>query len=160
MTSPWSSLLLQLPLHQIGPSNIIIIVTDALAPNWHQQQPCQIDNTDILFRYCWILPMRIIHYMDHFLFIFSIYMRTASERWENVIYVHVTHDDVIKWKHFPRYWPFVRGIHRSPLDVPHKGQWRGALMFSFICAWTKGWVNNRAAGDLRHHRTHYVTVMV
>ena len=21
------------------------------------------------------------------------------------------HDDVIKWKHFPRYWPFVRGIH-------------------------------------------------
>ena len=22
------------------------------------------------------------------------------------------HDDVIKWKHFPRYWPFVRGIHR------------------------------------------------
>ena len=21
--------------------------------------------------------------------------------------------DVIKWKHFPRYWPFVRGIHRS-----------------------------------------------
>ena len=24
-----------------------------------------------------------------------------------------THDDVIKWKHFPRYWPFVRGIHRS-----------------------------------------------
>ena len=23
------------------------------------------------------------------------------------------HEDVIKWKHFPRYWPFVRGIHRS-----------------------------------------------
>ena len=23
------------------------------------------------------------------------------------------HDDVIKWKHFPRYWPFARGIHRS-----------------------------------------------
>ena len=39
------------------------------------------------------------------------------------------HDDVIKWKHFPHYWPFVRGIHRSPVN-PHKGQWRGALMFS------------------------------
>ena len=38
-------------------------------------------------------------------------------------------DDVIKWKHFPRYWPFVSGIHRSPVDSPHKGQWRGALMF-------------------------------
>ena len=27
------------------------------------------------------------------------------------------------------YWPFVRGIHSSPLDSPHKGQWCGALMF-------------------------------
>ena len=44
------------------------------------------------------------------------------------------HDDVIKWKHFPRYWPFVQGIHRSPVDYPHKGQCRGALMFSLICA--------------------------
>ena len=42
------------------------------------------------------------------------------------------HDDVIKWKHFPRYWPFVRGIHWSPVNSPHKGQWRGALMFSFL----------------------------
>ena len=31
------------------------------------------------------------------------------------------HDDVIKWKHFPRYWPFVRGIHRTPVNSPHKG---------------------------------------
>ena len=59
------------------------------------------------------------------------------------------HDDVIKWKHFPRYWPFVRGIHRSPVNSPHKGQWRGALMFSLICLWINGWVNNREAGDLR-----------
>ena len=44
------------------------------------------------------------------------------------------HDDVIKWKHFPRYWPFVRGIHRSPVNSPHKAQWRGALMLSLICA--------------------------
>ena len=28
---------------------------------------------------------------------------------------HKNHDDVIKWKHFPRYWPIVRGIHRSPV---------------------------------------------
>ena len=70
------------------------------------------------------------------------------------------HDDVIKWKHFPRYWPFVRGIHRWPVNSPHKGQWRGALMFSLICAWINGWVNNREAGDLRRHRPHYdVTVM-
>ena len=64
-------------------------------------------------------------------------------------------DDVIKRKHFPRYWSFVRGIHRSPVNSPHKGQWRGVLMFSLICAWTNGWVNNRDAGDLRRHRAHY-----
>ena len=71
------------------------------------------------------------------------------------------HDDVIKWKHFPRYWPFVRGIHRSPVNSPHKGQWRGALMFSLICAWINPWVNNRVAGDLGWHRAHYdVIVMI
>ena len=72
----------------------------------------------------------------------------------------VTHDDVIKWKHFPRYSPFVWGIHRSPVNSPHKGQWRGALMFSLICTGINGWVNNGEAGDLRHHHAHYdVTVM-
>ena len=85
------------------------------------------------------------------------------------------HDDVIQWKNFPHYWPFVRGIHRSPfiqvqikenikapchwplcreftghrwipwspVNSPHKGQWCGTLMFSLICAWITGWVNNR-----------------
>ena len=71
------------------------------------------------------------------------------------------HDDVIKWKHFPRYWPFVRGIHRSPVNSPHKGQWRGALMFSLICTRINGWVNNGEAGDLKRRRAHYdVTVMI
>ena len=42
------------------------------------------------------------------------------------------HDDVIKWKHFPRYWPFVQGIHRSPVNSPYKGQWGGALMFPWF----------------------------
>ena len=127
------------------------------------------------------------------------------------------HDDVIKWKHFPRYWPFVWGIHwpplRSPSDVTlmevsqhaldslyirsiwllyivmffvnliwylylfwlnkhclslslslnsaHKGQRRGALMFSLICAWINAWVNNSKAGDLRRDIAHYdVTIMM
>ena len=64
------------------------------------------------------------------------------------------HDDVIKWKHFPRYWSFLRRIHRSPVNSPHKGQWRGALMFSLICARISGWVNNREAGDLRRRQAH------
>ena len=46
-------------------------------------------------------------------------------------------------------------------EFPLKGQWRRALMFSLICAWINGWVNNREAGDLRCQRVHYdVIVMV
>ena len=71
-----------------------------------------------------------------------------------------SHNDVTKWKHFPRHWPFVRGIHRLLVNSLHKGQWRGALIFSLICAWIKSWVNNRKAGDLRQHGAHYdVTVI-
>ena len=64
------------------------------------------------------------------------------------------------WKHLPRYWPCVRGIHRSPVNSPRKGQWRGALMFSLICAWIKRWVNNREAGDLRRYRAHYDVIVM
>ena len=45
-------------------------------------------------------------------------------------------------------------IHRAPVNSPHKGQWRGALMSSLICVWINGWVNNREAGDLRRYRAH------
>ena len=72
-----------------------------------------------------------------------------------------THDDVIKWKHCPSNWPFVRGINRSSVNSPHKSQWRGALMFTLICAGINGWVNIRKAGDLRRYHDHYdVIVMV
>ena len=71
------------------------------------------------------------------------------------------HDDVIKWKHFPRYWPFVWGIHLSLVNSLHKGQWCRALMFSLIFAWMNGWVNTREAGDLKCHCAHYdVTEML
>ena len=46
------------------------------------------------------------------------------------------------------------------VNSPHKGQWRGVLMFSLTCTRINGWVNNGEAGDLRRHRAHYgVTVM-
>ena len=69
------------------------------------------------------------------------------------------------WRHqmekFSASLAFVRGIQRGPVNSPHKGQWRGALMFSLICARINGWVNNGEAGDLGRHRAHYdVTVMV
>ena len=72
----------------------------------------------------------------------------------------ISHDGVIKRKHFPRCWSFVRWIHRSPVNFPRKGQWRGALIFSLICAWINGWVNSHEAGDVKRHRGHYdVTVI-
>ena len=65
-----------------------------------------------------------------------------------------------KWKHFSCYWSFVRGIHRSQVNSPHNGQWRGASAFSLMCALTNGWANNQDAGDLRRHCAHcYVIVM-
>ena len=78
----------------------------------------------------------------------------------SILCCRIAHDDVIKWKNFPRYWPFVQGIQRSPVNSPHKGQWRRALMFSLINTRINGWVNNGEAGDLRRHHAHYdVTVM-
>ena len=61
---------------------------------------------------------------------------------------------------FPCYWPFVRGIHRSPVNSLRKGQWRGALLFFLICAWINGSVNSHEAGDLRRHRAHYDVIVM
>ena len=96
--------------------------------------------------------------------------------------IMLNHDDVIKWKHFPHYWPFVRGIHRSPVNSPNKGQWRGALdVFFDLSKQSWGWwfetpsdslwrhCNvcepgckwwHREAGDLRRHRTHYDVIVM
>ena len=63
-------------------------------------------------------------------------------------------------KHFPRYWSSVRGIHRSPMDSPHKGQCREALIFALICAWTNGEANNQDSSDLRRHLSHYDIILM
>ena len=47
-----------------------------------------------------------------------------------------------------------------PVNSPHKGQWRGALVSSLICVWINGWVNNREAGDLRRHHGHYDVIVL
>ena len=92
----------------------------------------------------WIIPKVHFWYKD-----------SRSRLWDTDFNDKLSwHDDVIKWKHVPRYWPFVRGIHRSPVNSTHKGQWRGALMFSLICDWINDWVNTREAGDLNCYRAH------
>ena len=120
-------------------------------PSWHT---CRI-------RICWrhTLASKInVNTMA----VYSWYLRRKYQSSVSlVIGKKVSHDDVIKWKHFPRNRSFVRGIHRSPVISPHKGQWRGALMFSLICVWINDWINNREAGELRRYRAHYdVIVMV
>ena len=67
---------------------------------------------------------------------------------------------MMTWKHFPRYLPFLRGIHQSPVNSPDKCQWRGVLMFSLICVSINGWVNKREAGDLRRYRIHYDVIVM
>ena len=69
------------------------------------------------------------------------------------------------WRHqmelFSAFLAICVGNSPVPGEFPHKGQWRGALMFTMICTWINGWVNNGEAGDLRRYRAHYdVTVMV
>ena len=82
----------------------------------------------------------------------------ATNKWQHMRVQK--NDDVIKWKHFPHYWPFVLGIQRSPVNSPQKGQRRGALMFSLIYVWINSWIKNREAGDLRHCRAHYDVIVV
>ena len=70
------------------------------------------------------------------------------------------HDDVIKWKHFPCYWPFMRGIHRSRWMPLTEASDADLWCFSLNCARINGWVNNREAGDLRRHRAHYDVIVI
>ena len=90
------------------------------------------------------------------MYIYQLVDLTLVEREVRTSWIkYVLHDEVIKWKHFPRYGTFARRIHRSPVNSPHKGQWRGALIFSLICVWINGWVNNREVGDLRRYHARY-----
>ena len=46
------------------------------------------------------------------------------------------------------------------MNSPHKGQWRGALMFYLICVWINGWVNNREAGDINDFNLKCVAIVI
>ena len=69
----------------------------------------------------------------------------------------------IFWRNMMTSWNgniFCVTGHLSPVNSLHKGQWRGALMFSLICVWINGWVNNREAGDLGRYRVHYDAIVM
>ena len=77
----------------------------------------------------------VYNIFGHILAMGDLFTRTIAEKWRMQIKdpcfvfnlkhrkpvtgeLIFSHDDVIKWKHFPRNWPFVRGIHRSRW-IPH-----------------------------------------
>ena len=71
-----------------------------------------------------------------------------------------SHDDVIKWKHFPRYWPFVRGFTGHRWIPRTKASDAKLWCFLWSAPWINGCINNLEAGDLKRHLAHYdVTVM-
>ena len=133
---------------------------------------CRLFGSKLLSEQCWVIIKWTLRNKQHFNQNIKLLIHVnASEnsvclmaailstgRWVKMTYLKfdlnlpgaielmlVDHDDVIKWKHFPRYWPFVRGIHRSPVNSPHRGQWRGALVFSLICAFNK-WQSKQSLG--------------
>ena len=74
------------------------------------------------------------------------------------------HTCISWWRHqmetFSAFLALCAGNSPVPVNSPHKGQWRGALMFSFMYAWINDWVNNREAGDLRRQRGHYDVIVM
>ena len=85
--------------------------------------------------------------------LYSIYVRALNQKVVTLTGLTLLHDDVIKWKPFPRYWPFVRGFYRSPVNSPHKGQWRGAFGVFFDLCLNKRF-SKQTRGDLRRHSAH------
>ena len=134
----WLALLLQMPWCHRSQS-IIIHNTDLISsdPDWSLR--C---NWSIARRRC-------SNYIFMIRFIVTIDMDTIGIK---------IHDNVIKWKHFPRYWSFVRGIHRSPVNFPHK--WPVARRFDVffdlrlnngLSKQSRGWPLETPSRPLWHH---------
>ena len=94
---------------------------------------------------------------------------TRKSKWDpNALAMEIvllfTKPSISWWRHqmetFSALLALCAGIHRSPVNSPHKGQWRGALIFSLICARINRWVNNGETGNLRRHRAHYDAIVM
>ena len=89
--------------------------------------------------------------------VFPIWSLIHGSSWSGLIKAE---PDVIMTSSNGNIFRLTGPLCQSPVNSPHKGQRRGDLMFSLICAWITCWVNNREAGDLRRHCAHYdITVM-
>ena len=103
-----------------------------------------------------------------FLSVHSLHSRCVSD-WKvwcspsQTVWHHAL-NDMSWWRHemetFSALLALCAGNSPVPVNSPHKGQWRGSLMFSSIYAWINDWVNNREAGDLRRQRGHYDVIVM
>ena len=131
-------------------------------PLWRHCNDQMSTNNNLCYRWCLTetamndMAVAFCHVVIK-IWIFPVHLMFNSTTYSSASYIIIM--TTSSNKPFPRHWPFERGIHRSSVNSLHKGQWRGALMFSLICAWTNGW-DNRDAVDLRRHCGHYdVTLM-
>ena len=116
---------------------------------------------------CWDLTQSVLlecasGVIDYCKYPFS-YNRILSDIHQSIAWSRA--DSGSWWRHqmetFSALLALCAGNSPVPVNSPHKGQWRGALMFSLIYAWINDWVNNRQAGDLRRYCCHYdVNVMI
>ena len=135
--------------------NILVFLPNNSVRSWHE---CKVNDirtgTSSMYLYIHIYIWQLCRHQWHLNISYD-NLQCYQWRGDQVVKLMIIYDDDIKLKHFPRYWPFVWGIHRSRVSSPHKGQRHGALMFSLTCALIDGWENIREAGDLTHHRAHY-----
>ena len=84
-------------------------------------------------------------------------MGTPKEPYDRVYSVGgcVKHDDVIRWKYFPRYWPFCGEFTGHRWILLTKASDAELWYFLWSAPATNGWVNNRSTCDLRRHRTQH-----
>ena len=80
---------------------------------------------------------------------------TDDQIW--VLYLGTATGGLTWWRHQMETFSALLAIY---VNSPHKGQWRGALMFSLIYVWINGWENNREAGDLRCYHAHYDIIVM
>ena len=102
-------------------------------------------------------------HVDKFLLLHSSYSFASRVSYLSST-VHLTSYFSTWWRHqmgiLSALLPICAGISPVTGEFPHKGQWRGALMFSLICGWINDWVNKREAGDLRRYRAHYYVIVM
>ena len=78
--------------------------------------------------------------------------RNYSTNFLHSVDSHHCHYDVIKWKHFPHYWPFVRGIHQSLVDSSsQRPVTRSFDVFFDLCL--NKWLGNRKQSRSRWFET-------